>query len=260
LDFAGGVLGRVFVLAGRGSSVLGRHVATFVGRYREIELLWSRLESAIRGQGQIVGISGEAGIGKSRLLYEFHQRVVGKPIGYVEAQCLSYGPAAPYLPVLEALKASSGIPDADAPGVVVPLVFVVEDLQWVDTISEEFFASLAEVLAGSPILLVSTYRAGYRPPWIDKSYATQVALLPLAPDESRHVLKSTLGAGEISDTLADLIVAKAEGNPFFVEELGRAVREQGGAAGSRTVPDTIQEVLLGRIGRLAPDDKRLLEI
>src|SRR5207244_8747693 len=141
-----------------------------------------------------------------------------------------------------------------------PLVFVVEDLQWVDTISEEFFASLAEVLAGSPILLVTTYRAGYRPPWIDKSYATQVALLPLAPDESRHVLKSTLGAGEISDTLADLIVAKAEGNPFFVEELGRAVREQGGAAGSRTVPDTIQEVLLGRIGRLAPDDKRLLEI
>src|SRR5207245_7096864 len=59
---------------------------------------------------------------------------------------------------------------------------------------------------------------------------------------------------------ADLIVAKAEGNPFFVEELGRAVREQGGAAGALTVPDTIQEVLLGRIGRLAPEDKRLLEI
>src|SRR3989442_5413540 len=71
-----------------------------------------------------------------------------------------------------------------------PLVIVVEDLQWADTISEEFFASLAEVLAGSPILLVSTYRAGYRPPWIDNSYATQVALLPLAPDESRHVRRS----------------------------------------------------------------------
>src|SRR5207247_1715668 len=85
-------------------------------------------------------------------------------------------------------------------------------------------------------------------------------LLPLAPDESRHVLKSALGAGEISDALADLIVAKAEGNPFFVEELGRAVREQGGPAAALAVPDTIQEVLLGRIGRLAPEDKRLLEI
>src|SRR5438128_1794259 len=124
LDFAGGVLGRVFVLAGRGSSVLGRHVATFVGRHREIELLWSRLESAMRGQGQIVGISGEAGIGKSRLLYEFRQSVVGKPIGYVEAQCLSYGPATPYLPVLEALKASCGITDADTPAVVVERVSV----------------------------------------------------------------------------------------------------------------------------------------
>src|SRR5439155_20437725 len=95
---------------------------------------------------------------------------------------------------------------------------------------------------------------------IDKSYATQMALLPLAPDESRHVLKSALGAGEISDALADLIVAKPEGNPFFVEELGRAVREQGGPAAALAVPDTIQEVLLGRIGRLAPEDKRLLEI
>jgi transcriptional regulator with AAA-type ATPase domain/tetratricopeptide (TPR) repeat protein len=321
LDFAGGALGRVFVLAGRGSSGLGRHRATFVGRHREIELLWSRLDSAMRGQGQIVGISGEAGIGKSRLLYEFHQSVVGKPIGYLETQCLSYGPATPYLPVLEALKASCGITDADTPEVMVervgvalreagmdpadggpflchllglkagaerlatlepdairarvfqtlrqlwvgrgrqlPLVIVVEDLQWIDTTSEELFASLAEVVAGSPILLVSTYRAGYRPPWIDKSYATQVALLPLAPDESRSVLKSALGASQVPDALADLIVAKAEGNPFFVEELARAVREQGEPAARLAVPDTIQEVLLGRIGRLAPEDKRLLEI
>src|SRR2546428_2351323 len=78
----------------------------------------------MRGQGQIVGISGEAGIGKSRLLSEFHQSVVGKPIGYVEAQCLSYGPATPYLPVLEALKASGGITDADTPDVVVERVGV----------------------------------------------------------------------------------------------------------------------------------------
>src|SRR5204862_345046 len=82
-----------------GSRGLGRHAAPFAGRHREIELLWSRLDSAIRGQGQIVGISGEAGIGKSRVVYEFHQSVVGKPIGYVEAQCLFYGLATPYVPL-----------------------------------------------------------------------------------------------------------------------------------------------------------------
>ena len=321
LDFAGGSLGRVFVLAGRGSRGLGRHAAPFAGRHREIELLWSRLDSAIRGQGQIVGISGEAGIGKSRVVYEFHQSVVGKPIGYVEAQCLFYGLATPYVPLLEALKASCGITDADTPEAMVeglgvalreaamdpaeagpflfhllglkagaerlatlepdaikarafetlrqmwigrsrhlPLVIVAEDLQWIDSASEEFFASFAETLACSPILLVLTYRAGYRPPWIDKSYATQVALLPLAPDESRRVLRSVLGASQISDALAARIVAKAEGNPLFVEELARAVREQGEPAANLAVPDTIQEVLLSRIGRLASEDKRLLEI
>src|SRR5205814_2180940 len=116
-------------------------------------------------------------------------------------------------------------------------------LQWIDSASEEFFASFAETLACSPILLVLTYRAGYRPPWIDKSYATQVALLPLAPDESRRVLRSVLGASQISDALAARIVAKAEGNPLFVEELARAVREQGEPAANLAVPDTIQEVL-----------------
>ncbi len=323
LDFGGGALGRLFALAGRERSGLGLggYVATFVGRHRELELLWSRLESAIRGQGQIVGISGEAGIGKSRLLHEFRQSVAGKPVGYLEGRCVSYGAATPYLPVLGVLKASCAITDADTPEVVrerlhvalreagmdpaesgpyllhlleftesggrlealdpdaikarifetlrqkwlarsrqLPLVVVVEDFHWIDTTSEEFFASLAEILAGSRILFVSTYRAGYRPLWIEKSYATQMALQPLAPDDSLRVLRSVLGAEPVPDALADRIVAKAEGNPLFLEELARTVREQTGEAPTLAVPDTIQEVLRGRINRLAPDDKGLLEI
>ena len=320
LDVGSGAIGRVFALAGRASTGLGRHWATFVGRHGEIDVLWSRLESAMRGQGQIVGITGEAGIGKTRLLHEFHQSLVGKRIGYVEAQCLSYGPATPYLPVLQALRASCGIADADEsevaarvnftlqelgldparggpylfhllglkpgaerlaglePDVIkarvfetlrhlwvgrsrqLPLVLAIEDLQWIDSISEEFFTSLAEIVSGSRILLVSTYRAGYRPTWIERSNATQVALQPLAPDESERILRSVLGGNQISDALADLIIAKADGNPFFVEELARAVREQGGLAVSATVPDTIHEVLLGRIGRLRPEDKQVIEI
>ena len=320
LDIERGAIGRVFALAGRATTGLGRHWATFVGRHGEIEVLWSRLESAMRGHGQIVGITGEAGIGKTRLLHEFHQSLVGKHIGYVEAQCLSYGPATPYLPVLEALKASCGIVDADEtevaarvnvtlqelgfdparggpylfhllglksgaerlaglePDVIkarvfetlrhlwvgrsrqVPLVLAIEDLQWIDSISEEFFTSLADIVSHSRILLVSTHRAGYRPTWIGRSNATQVALQPLAPDESERILKSVLGVNQISGALADLLVAKADGNPFFVEELARAVREQGEPAVSATVPDTIHEVLVGRIGRLRPEDKQVIDI
>ncbi|MGH7276034.1 MAG: AAA family ATPase, partial [Candidatus Rokuibacteriota bacterium] len=322
-DFGGGVLGRVFALAGRERTGLGvgGHVATFVGRHRELELLWSRLESAIRGQGQIVGISGEAGIGKARLLYEFRQSVAGKPVGYLEGQCVSYGAATPYLPVLDLLRAGCAITEADAPELVrgrvhvalqeggmdpaesapyllhllgiaedpgrfqalepdaikarifetlrqmwlrrsrqLPLVMVVENLHWIDTTSEELFASLAEILPGARILLVSTSRAGYRPPWIEKSYATQVTLQPLAPDDSLRVLRSVLGTERVADALADRIVKKAEGNPLFLEELARTVRERANESPTLAVPDTIQEVIRGRIDRLAPDDKRLLEI
>lgn len=323
LEFGGKALGRVFALAGRERTGLGLggHITTFVGRHRELELLWSRLESAIRGQGQIVGISGEAGIGKSRLVYEFQQSLAGKPVASLEGQCVSYGTATPYLPLLDVLKASCGITDADTSAVVaervraalrdvgvnpdeaspfllhllgmedgaerlqslepdaikarifealrqlllgrsrqLPLVLVLEDLHWIDTTSDELFASLAEILAGSRVFLVCTYRSGYRPPWIEKSYATQVALQPLAPDDSLRVLRSVLGADQVSDALADRIVSKAEGNPLFLEELARNVREQAGEAPVLSVPDTIQEVLQGRIDRLAAEDKRVLEI
>ena len=62
-----------------------------------------------------------------------------------------------------------------------PLVLLVEDLHWIDQTSEAFLASLVERLAAAPILLLTTYRPGYRPPWMDRSYATQLALRPLGP-------------------------------------------------------------------------------
>ncbi len=317
------VRGRVFALAGRERTGVGRgrRPATFVGRHRELELLWSRLESAIRGQGQIVGISGEAGIGKSRLLFEFREILAGKPVTYLEGRCRSYGAAIPYLPILDMLRALCGIAEADTPVLMAekvrailleagmdlvetvppilrllgvepeaeriaalesnvtkarvfetlrqmtrrrsqqsPLILVVEDVHWIDRTSEECLASLAEIAAGARLLLVSTYRPGYRPSWVEKSYATQVALQPLAPEDSQRILRSVLGDGYAPDHLVDLVVAKAEGNPFFLEELARTIREQAGASPGLTVPDTIEEVLLGRIARLLPEDKQLLEV
>src|SRR5206468_7462502 len=103
-------------------------------------------------------------------------------------------------------------------------------------------------------------RCGYRPSWIEKSYATQVALQPLAPAGSLRIVRAVLGADQAADSLHELIVEKAEGNPFFVEELARTVREQIGGAAPMTVPDTVEEVLGGRIDRLAPEERRLLEV
>ena len=57
-----------------------------------------------------------------------------------------------------------------------PLMLAVEDLHWIDATSEELIASVVEQLPGSSVLILTTYRPGYRPSWIDKSYATQLAL------------------------------------------------------------------------------------
>src|SRR5262249_25233229 len=57
-----------------------------------------------------------------------------------------------------------------------PLIFEIEDLHWIDNTSQEYLASLVESLPGASILLLTSYRPGYRPPWLEKSYATQVSL------------------------------------------------------------------------------------
>ncbi len=291
----------------------------FVGRDRELEALLDLFGAAREGRGQALGIVGEPGVGKSRLLLEFRHRLQGHPVTYCQGRCLSYGAAIPYVPVVDLVRASAALSDADSPETLAeklrarlrdvgmdpdagapyllhmlgvkdpaarldalgpevvkartfealrqmalrgsrqrPLVIEVEDLHWVDRTSEEYFAFLAESLLGAPILLIATYRPGYRPPWGDRSFATQLSLGRLTVDESRAVVRSLLPDADAGDSLAPLILDKAEGNPFFLEELTRAVKEQG-LGTDLPVPDTIHGVLTARIDRLAEEPKRVLQ-
>jgi tetratricopeptide (TPR) repeat protein len=298
---------------------VGRRMANFVGRRHEIAILRDHLASAIRGHGQVIGIVGGAGIGKSRLLYEFRRTLSGSQVRYLSGRCLPYWTGIPYSTVREILRQFCGVSEADTPEVIVakvrralgavgmdpaerlpyllallgverdedrlalvspegvrsgtfetlrqmclqgsrrrPIVFVGEDVHWIDRTSEECVASLVDNLAGAPILLVVTHRPGYRAPWSDKSYATQLALQPLSAEDSLSVVRSILGR-PLPEALARPIVEKAEGNPFFLEELARAVGEQGDAQGLATVPGTIGEVLVARLGRLSEPARRLVE-
>jgi predicted ATPase len=268
----------------------------------------------------VVGIVAEAGVGKSRVLYEFRQSLIGKRLTYLAGSCLSYGQAIPYLPLLDILRHNCGLTEADSPETIAarvrlglqevgldpeaeapyllhllgvqagaeglavlspetiktrtfdtlrqmslrgsrqrPLLLEVEDLHWIDKSSEDYLMSLVESLVGAPILLLGTYRPGYHPPWVEKSYATQVALRPLASRDSLVVVRSVAPRERLSDHLAQVIMAKAEGNPFFLEELTRAVMEQGELQADVAVPDTIQGVLMARIDRLPDAVKRLLQ-
>jgi class 3 adenylate cyclase/tetratricopeptide (TPR) repeat protein len=88
-----------------------RPLSRFVGRTQELALLQARLEQALGGQGQVLGITGEPGMGKSRLLAEFAHRLEGQAVTYCEGHCLPYSSSAPYLPVCDLLRQLWGLPD-----------------------------------------------------------------------------------------------------------------------------------------------------
>jgi tetratricopeptide (TPR) repeat protein len=125
----------------------------------------------------------------------------------------------------------------------------------VDRPSEDFLSLLVEGLFAAHVLLIATYRSGYRPPWIEKSNATQISLARLTDTESEAVVRAVLRRAELPEKLVDEVRGKAEGNPFFLEELARSLLEHPGVS----VPDTIQGVLMARIDRLPDDHKRLLQ-
>ncbi|HKH46709.1 MAG TPA: adenylate/guanylate cyclase domain-containing protein [Thermoanaerobaculia bacterium] len=301
-------------------TILGTGLRTpFVGRERELAVLDELREQAESGQGQIVGIAGEAGSGKSRLLYEIRHRAWSAPAAWLTGRCLSYGTGSPFLPLRHMLRNEWGINEGDGPGAVAAkiregltgtdldpqealpyllrlldvqtgtealaelspqalqartfailrqtlfragrgglVLLEIEDLHWIDQTSEDFLAYLIEGLPVVPVLLVLTYRSGYQPRWMDKSYATQIALRRLTARDSRIVVDSVLRRSQLPEGLAQTILDKAEGNPFFLEELTRSLLERQ-SQGDVSVPDTIHGVLIARIDRLPEEHKRLLQ-
>ena len=153
-----------------------------------------------------------------------------------------------------------------------PHVVVLEDAHWMDAATGEWTARLAESLARQRVLLIVTYRPGYAPPFGDHTFHTRLALTTLSTTDSVRMAADLLGAERLPAELEALIVAKAEGNPFFVEELVRSVEELGvvrreGARlvmarplAAALVPDTIQDVVTARIDRLAEGPRRLLRL
>src|SRR5262245_14308260 len=293
------------------------HMTAFVGRRQELALLRSRLDSARMGHGQIVGVIGEAGIGKSRLLYECRQSLRGERVIYLEGHCLSHGTGISYLPVREILKRAWRLSDGDSPARIKhkvrtglerlqmepaeslpfllhflgvkgetdelalispdtirtrtleilrqlciyasrqrPLVIAVKDVHWIDAASKSL-GPIVQSLPGFRLLVIMTCRAGHQPLWADTSHMTQIALQPLNSEDSLRILGRLLPSPAVSEQVTQLILTKAGGNPFFLEELARTVREQGSLSPNVAMPDTVQEVLLARINRL-PDQERLV--
>jgi len=97
---------------------ISRRLTHFVGRARELGDLQEALDHAQESRGQAVGIVGEPGMGKSRLLLQFRESLADRRVTCLEGSCLSYGSTTPYLPVLDLLRSAFGIVDTDTPETV----------------------------------------------------------------------------------------------------------------------------------------------
>jgi class 3 adenylate cyclase/tetratricopeptide (TPR) repeat protein len=308
-----------------------RGLSRFVGRDAELAQLHRLQDLARDGQGQIAAVVGEAGVGKSRVVYEFTRAHRQQGWVILDAASIPYGRATSYLPVIDLVKRYFGIEDGDGPrsmrekatqkllaldaelaatlpaflallGLPAddaawqvlgpaerrertrdavrrvllrearerPLLVVLEDLHWMDDESRAVLDSLVDALDGARLLLLVSYRREYQPAWAGEARCTEFPLDVLPAESATALLDALLGEDPGLAPLKQLLVSR--GNPFFLEETVRTLVETAVLTGEHNryrlarpvqaiqVPPTVQAMLAARIDRLAPEDKRLLQV
>jgi hypothetical protein len=248
------------------------------GREHELAGLERWWRDAAAGRGQVVLLSGEAGVGKSRLVHQLWQSVRHQGVG-LEARCSSFQANTPLLPLVRMVAAavdfdaadagdareanlrqglaslgsradeiaavfSAWLPAATGPALsrlgssrgadrgafiaallewivalaeTRPVLLVCEDIQWSDPTTREAIDRLVEQVRTAPVLLVLTFRPDFSPAWKGTG-VNHLALQPLREEEARALLAAAPrhSAAAVDDAA---IVARADGNPLFLEEL-----------------------------------------
>ncbi len=310
-----------------------------IGRHAELRLLQEYLQRAVAGEGQIIAIVGETGIGKSRLVLELRCLVTQAPAppAWHGVTAMSFLATTQYatltslvrslLDLEEGWDAAAGAarlqtnlqrslgepmaeqqleatltPLADLLGVNLhatasaefdakvqrrmllaalralvtaqarqhPLVLVLDDAQWIDQASLEVLEELVQILPERRILLLVTHRTHWQHAWSSKGYYRQINLGPLSAEESRALVLTAGADIHLPDELLEQLVHKTGGNPFFLEEVVKAMRSgraaesaAGGAWPGRSasaLPATIEGILTARIDSLEAPVRRVLQI
>ena len=317
--------------ATRFEAAMSRGLTTFVGREHELEVLERALNDA-RSQLCVVDVVADPGMGKSRLLHEFRQRIGKERAFILSGSCSPDGQQTAFLPFIEvvrgAFRVSAGeaerdiaqklelgltalglqsvrnlglllhllglkVPDdalTGLDGVLIglrtrellqqllearcrlsPVVMTVEDLHWIDSVSEELLGKIIHSDAKLRLLLLTTRRPEYAPPWLDHAIVNSLPLRPLPTGEMRRLVQTRLGVEALPEALARLVTEKADGNPLFAEEIITFLTELGmlraavgelafdASAVATALPASVQGVLTARIDRLAPKDRSLLQ-
>jgi len=315
--------------------------APLIGRDRELVLGREALDEVLGGSGGILFVTGEAGLGKTRLLIELRD-LLGRSTAqrqplWVEGRCVSYGESLPYWPYRDLLRdwLGSGLDEpelrvrlalrrsldrlfgerapeiypylgatlglaleADASSRLAelspealqyrtfevvgslferlagdgPVIVAIDDLHWADPTSVQLTERLLGLTEEAAVLLIIAGRPERDHPfWGVKEAAArrfahrtrEIALEVLPRDADRELLHALVGARTLPDELEDRILADAEGNPFYLEELVGALADAGALVGEGDgwrfdhevpidLPPTVEKVILARIDRLTP--------
>jgi len=150
------------------------------------------------------------------------------------------------------------------------VLYVMEDVHWIDEVSESMMADVLAVIGQTPAITVITYRPEYEGVLSRVHGAHTIALSPLTDSETSLLIGELLGPDPSNDGLASPIVSRVAGNPFFAEEMVRELAQRGVLNGARgnyvcradvadvTVPGTVHATIGARIDRLDPSAKRTL--
>jgi class 3 adenylate cyclase/predicted ATPase len=298
-----------------------------VGREQEIGLLRERWAQVKDGLGQVVLLSGEAGIGKSRLVQVLKDHVATEPQAWLTpCQCSPYHQNTALYPWIDLLERVAlhfereeapeqklrklegflvqyGLPLAEAvplfatllslplPAEYAPLtvspeqqkqrtlhalltillriaaqqpvLFVMEDLHWVDPSTLEFLSLLVDQGPTARILALWTFRPDFRPPWTGRAHLTQMTLPRLPRHQAAEMTGRVAHGKALPPEVVAQVVAKTDGVPLFVEELTKMVLESGllqaqedryaltGPLPPLAIPATLHDSLMARLDRLA---------
>jgi predicted ATPase/class 3 adenylate cyclase len=150
------------------------------------------------------------------------------------------------------------------------VLFIFEDLHWIDADTQALLDLLADSIGTAHILMMVNYRPEYEHHWSNKTYYTQLRLEPLGRQNAAEMLSGLVGGADDLQGVKEAIVARTEGNPFFMEEMVRTLFEHGVLARNGTVklakplasiqiPPTVQGILAARIDQLTATEKELLQ-
>lgn len=303
-------------------------ITEFIGRKHQIDKVEELIEEAKDKKGNILLLIGEAGLGKSRLIYEIQNMHPEMPLLY--GKCISYGTNTPFLPFInlisDLLEINSGESDNDIKkkienklkqidpklkpyipfiehllsikndhalslspkqrreqifqsilellsslSTTEPIIIVFEDLQWSDSSSLELIEYLSKFVSELPLLMICSFRPYFKLKLPHDVKTNNMNLNKLSDKDSLTLLEKILNIDKIPDQLRKVVFDKAQGNPFFVEEVILSLMEVGAIRkkddqylvdediSDIEIPDTIQGIVLSRIDRLEARLKQILQ-